>query len=249
MIGRTTLTLLVAAGIAAAQQGAMEDAARKQAEEVSRLMRESERLLLEITRVDRLVESQKQVEEELKKLIPPEQGGGGAAEEERSRQREQLQAKQAEIRRSLEEMLAGQKENANLTVQQLQELLRNMPKQPGGGGGGDSQKPPSQEEREKRLREKQEERKQHQPQAPRKPEDDPKKQQRSDKSKPPETPQDPRMDRAKAWIAKLPPEDQERINRNDYSRVPSIYRDLVRDYTAGRAKRAAEEEKESATER
>jgi len=248
MIVRTTLSLLVAAGIAAAQQGAMEDAARKQAEEVSRLMRESERLLLEITRVDRLVESQKQVEEELKKLIPPEQEGGGAAEEERARQREQLQAKQAGIRRSLEEMLAGQKENANLTVQQLQELLKNMPKQPM-GGGGDSQKPLSPEEREKRLREKQEERKQHQPQAPRKPEDDPKKQQRSDKSKPPETPQEARMTRAKAWIAKLPPEDAERINRNDFSRIPSIYRDLVRDYTAGRAKRAAEEEKESDTER
>ena len=243
MITRTFLALLVAAGIAPAQQGATEEAIRKQAAEISRLMRESERLLLEITRVDRLVESQKQVEEELKKLLPPEQGGEGApGDEEAARKRQQLEAKHQDLARRIEEMLAGEKEKANLTVQQLEELLKQLPRQQqpqqGGGGQGDSKS----EEHEKRLKEREEEeRKQHQPkdqqkQQPRDPKDQ---QKRTEKRQPAE---EARLRRVDAWIAKLPHEDQERINRNDFTRVPLRYRRLVEEYTAQRAKRAAEKE-------
>ncbi len=243
MIFRATSALLVAAGIAAAQQGAIDDAIRKQAAEISRLMRESERLLLEITRVDRLVETQKQVEEELKKLLPPEQGGTGAAGgEEGAQKREQLEQQHREIGQRLEEMLAGEREKANLAVQQLEELLKKLPRQQqaqSSGGQGDQKS----EEREKRLKDRQEEeRKQHQPQTgqqqpPRDPKD---KQQRSDKRPPPEDPAAARLRRVEAWIARLPPEDQERINRNDFSRIPMRYRRLVEEYTAQRAKRDAD---------
>ena len=248
MITRTFGALLVAAGIAAAQQGATEDAIRKQAAEVSRLMRESERLLLEITRVDRLVESQKQVEEELKKLLPPEQGGEGApGGEEAAQKRQQLEAKHQELAQRIEEMLAGGKEKANLTVEQLEELLRKLPRQQQQQGAG--RPDPDPEEREKRLKDRQDdEKKQHQPQSgqQQKPRD-PKDQQRPEKRPRPEDPAASRRDRVEAWIAKLPPEDQERINRNDFTRVPLRYRPLVEMYTVQRAKRAAE--KESGTDR
>jgi len=238
MIARTALVLLCAAGLAVAQQGAVEEALRKQAAEVSRLMRESERLLLEITRVDRLVEAQKQVEEEIKKLLPPPQEGAAEAEK-----RQELEKKHQEIGRRLEEMLLGEKENANLAVQQLEELLRNLPRQQqpqGGGGQGD----PKQQEREKRLRDKEErDRKQHQPQSGKEEPRDPKDpKQRSDRLPKEEGPAAERRNRIEAWIAKLPPEDRERINQNDFSRVPLRYRKLVEEYTAQRAKRAAEQE-------
>lgn len=251
MITRTFLALLVAAGIAAAQQGATEEAIRKQAAEISRLMRESERLLLEITRVDRLVESQKQVEEELKKLLPPEQGGEGAAggEEEAAQKRQQLEVKHQELAKRIEEMLAGEKEKADLTVQQLEELLKQLPRQqqqqPGGGG-----QDPKSGEREKRLKDREEEeRKQHQAQQQQqqKPRDPKDPQKRTEKRPRSEDPSEARLKRVDAWIAKLPPEEQERINRNDFTRIPLRYRRLVEEYTAQRAKRAAE--KESTTDR
>jgi hypothetical protein len=249
MITRTFGALLVAAGIAAAQQGATEDEIRKQAAEVSRLMRESERLLLEITRVDRLVESQKQVEEELKKLLPPEQGGEGAlGAEEAAQKRQQLETKHQELAKRIEEMLAGEKEKANLTVQQLEELLKQLPRQQQQGGGG--QGDPKSGEREKRLKDREEEeRKQHQPQQQQqqKPRDPKDPQKRTEKRPPAEDPAASRRDRVQAWIAKLPPEEQERINRNDFTRIPLRYRRLVEEYTAQRAKRAAE--KESTTDR
>ncbi len=249
MITRAFGALLLAAGIAAAQQGATEDAIRKQAAEISRLMRESERLLLEITRVDRLVETQKQVEEELKKLLPPEQeGGGGAGGEEAAQKRRELESKHQELSRRIEEMLAGEKEKAKLAVQQLEELLKQLPRQQQqqqqSGGQGD----PNQQEREKRLKDREEEeRKQHQPQSgqqqqPRDPKD---RSQRPEKRPPPEDPAAARLRRVEAWIARLPPEDTERINRNDFSRVPLRYRPLVAEYTALRAKRAAEKESEA----
>jgi hypothetical protein len=246
MIQRTLITLLAAAGFAAAQQESAEEKLRQQVAEISRLMRESERLLLEITRVDRLVEAQKQVEEELKKLIPPEQGGeGGAGAEERAQKRQQLESKHGEIAQRLEEMLKSEREKASLTEQQLKELLESLPRQqqmqssPSG-----SKEPKSAEEREKRLREReQEDRKQHQPQSPRQQKDDPKDKRQLDRK--PQSPDDTtasRVKRVEAWIARLPPEDLERINRNDFSRIPIQYRRLVEEYTAQRAKREADEE-------
>jgi hypothetical protein len=240
--------LLVAAGIAAAQQESVEEKIRQQAAEVSRLMRESERLLLELTRVDRLVETQKQVEDELKKLLPPDQGGvGGAGGAGGAERRAQLEQQQKEIGRKIEEMLAGEKQMAAAAAKQIEELLQNLPReqvaQPQSGGGNDK-KP---QEQEKRLRDKdKEDRKQHQPQSdqPQQPRDPNDKSQRPEKRPREQDPAAARLDRIQAWIAKLPPEDQERINRNDYSRVPARYRHLVEEVTARRAARAAEEKEE-----
>jgi hypothetical protein len=106
-----------------------------------------------------------------------------------------------------------------------------------------SKEPKSAEEREKRLGEREEEdRKQHQPQSPRQQRDDPEdKARREDRNQPPGTDTAAaRAKRVEAWIARLPPEDQERINRNDFSRVPLQYRRLIEEYTAQRAKREAE---------
>jgi hypothetical protein len=251
MITRISTALLVAAGIAGAQQESVEEKLRQQVAEISRLMRESERLLLEITRVDRLVEAQKQVEEELKKLIPPDQGGeGGAGAEERAQQRQQLESKHDEISQRLEEMLKSEREKADLTVAQLQELLNTLPRQQQQMQGTPSgeKEPKSAEEREKRLREREEEdRKQHQPQSPRQQKDEQKDKRQPDTRKPqaPEDTAAARVKRVEAWIARLPPEDQERINRNDFSRIPIQYRRLVEEYTAQRAKREAEKEPEA----
>jgi len=247
MIVRTSLTLLLAAGIAAAQGGAIDDKIREQVAEISRLMRESERLLLEITRVDRLVETQKQIEEEMKKLLPPEQPAeGGAGADEQAQKRQQLEAKHAEISQRLQEMLQGEREKAAMTVQQLEELLKRLPQQQQPMGGGGSGEPQSKEEREKRLREQQEERKQHEPMSPRREHEETKdRQQRTDKRRAADETAAARIKRTEAWIARLPPEDQERINRNDFSRVPARYRPLVEEYTAHRAKREAEREPEA----
>ena len=45
-------------------------------------------------------------------------------------------------------------------------------------------------------------------------------------------------------LRRLPPEEQDRINRNDFSTIPSRYRKLVEEYTTRRAKREAEREKD-----
>ncbi|HEX5137581.1 MAG TPA: hypothetical protein VFY93_11445 [Planctomycetota bacterium] len=252
MIPRTCLAILITAGFAAAQQGSMEEKLREQVAEISRLMRESERLLLEISRVDRLVEAQKQVEEDLKKLLPPEQGGqgGGGSAEERAARRQQLESKHSEISQRLEEMLQGERQRGDQAAQKIQQLLDSLPRQQQmqEGGSGDSKEPKSAEEREKRLREREEqEKKQHQqPQSPRQQRDDPKQRERDERK--PRSPEEDKAaavaKRVEAWIARLPPEDQERINRNDFSRVPIQYRRLVEEYTAQRAKREAEKEPE-----
>jgi hypothetical protein len=246
MIQRTFIALFVAAGFAAAQEESAEEKLRQQVAEISRLMRESERLLLEITRVDRLVEAQKQVEEELRKLLPPEQGGqGGAGAEERGQQQQQLESKHREISQRLEEMLKSEREKASLTEKQLQQLLDSLPRQQQQMQGTSGQKEPkSAEEREKRLREREEEdRKQHQPQSPRQQRDDQKdKRQIDDRKQPEADTAAARVKRVEAWIARLPPEDQARINRNDFSRIPIQYRRLVEEYTAQRAKREADRE-------
>jgi len=244
--------LLLAAGNAAAQENAMVEKLRKQAEEVARLMRESERMLLEITRVDRMVETQEQIVDELRKLVPPEpppEGAAGGADEETARKRQQLEEKQAELSRRLEHMLSGQKQSAEMTVKQLEELLRSLPRQQSqqqGQGDRDQKPKSSDEERERRLREKREQEKQQQ-QQPRSPREkganqkDPK--MRGEK-RPEQDTQAARMRRIEAWIARLPPEEQERINRNDFSNIPLRYRRLVEEYTAERAKREAERDAE-----
>ncbi|HEY7863619.1 MAG TPA: hypothetical protein VIE39_08165 [Thermoanaerobaculia bacterium] len=248
MIFRGTLFLLVAAGIAAAQQGAIEDKIRQQAEEIARLMRESERLLLELSNVDRIFDTQEKIVEELRKLMPPETPqGAGADETEQARKRKELEEKQANLAKQIEEMLSRQAQSAQLTAKQLEELLKNLPRQQSQGGEGEQGREPqaSQEEREKRLREQQEARKQHQPQAPRQEQEAKDKTRNADTKRPPDKTQaEARRERIDAWIASLPPEEQERINRNDFSSIPLRYRRLVEEYTAARSKREAEEGKE-----
>jgi hypothetical protein len=253
MIPRTCIALLITAGFAAAQQGAMEDKLKEQVAEISRLMRESERLLLEISRVDRLVEAQKKVEEELKKLLPPDQGGqgGGGSEEERAAQRQQLESKHAEISQRLEEMLKGEQDRGQQAAERIQELLNSLPRQQSMQQGSPKDSKEQKSEEEKRLQREREEqdKKQHQqPQSPRDQKDEQKNKRERDERKPKSPENDKAAATAKrveAWIARLPPEDQERINRNDFSRVPIQYRRLVEEYTAQRAKREAEKEPES----
>ena len=241
--------LLATAGLATAQEGAIQDKLREQAAEVARLMRESERMLLEITRVERIVETQDKIVDELRKLLPPEQPpeGGAAGEEadEQARKRQQLEARQAELTRQLEQMLEGQKQSADMTVKQLEELLRSLPRQQSQGHGEGEKRPQeSREERERRLREQREQQKQKQPTSPREKEDQQKDPTQRGERPPPQDTQAARMRRIEAWIARLPPEEQERINRNDFSHIPLRYRRLVEEYTAQRAKREAEKETE-----
>ena len=48
--------------------------------------------------------------------------------------------------------------------------------------------------------------------------------------------------RVDAWLVRLPPEEQERLRRGDFSNVPQRYRRLVERYTINAAKREAEED-------
>ena len=119
---------------------------KKKMADISRLMRESERLLLEMTKIDRLVEQQRRVVEELKTLKPPEteqpsstQAGGEAKPEQSADQkkRSELVKKQKELRRKLEELFENQHTASKMSVSQLEDLLRNLPT----GGGGSSGMP------------------------------------------------------------------------------------------------------------
>ena len=83
------------------------------------------------------------------------------------------------------------------------------------------------------------EQKQAQSQSPRDPKDP--ERAREDK-KPKDETEAARLRRIEAWIARLPPEEQERLSRDDLSGVPARYRRLIREYTALRAKREAEQE-------
>ena len=82
------------------------------------------------------------------------------------------------------------------------------------------------------------------PDQPRDKKDILKKQKKSSAKKPEDKTQDPRrLKQIQAWIARLPPEQLERINRGDLSFIPDRYRRLVREYTALRAKRESEPDK------
>ncbi len=47
---------------------------------------------------------------------------------------------------------------------------------------------------------------------------------------------------ADAWLARLPPEEQERLRRGDFSNIPQRYRRLVERYTMNAARSEAEED-------
>ena len=249
----TTLVLLVLgltlpAKPARAQGRNMREEMRKRMEEISRLMRESEKLLLEITRVDRLVRRQAKIVEELKRLEPPDRpkssDAAGEAKKERQKRGEELKGKQAEVARQLNQLFDGQKQRGEGAARELMELLKNWPKSGGQGQG----KPDEQRQKRKqgKPRDKQEQDKEiknrDKPHSPREKKDLFKNKPKRTK-RPPDKKQAARQARRiDAWIARLPPEQLERINRGDLSFIPTRYRRLIREYTAKRAKREAEED-------
>jgi len=239
---RTLSVFLLCCGVAAAQGAAMEEKIKKQMEEISGLMRDSERLLLELTKVDQVVTAQETVVEELRKLqqdAPPPDADARARQEQRKKE---LEGRQAELTKKLEAMFDGQKDKAERTVRELQDLLRNLPRhQSGGGGESDEQRRQRQKkEQQKQLRDRKEEQKQraNEPKGPREKKEQKSQRARRQRDKSEEA---ARQRRIEAWIARLPPEDQARINRNDLSTIPLRYRKLVQEYTANRATREAEE--------
>jgi len=242
MIRYVMTAVLLCSTLAQAQGQNMREEMKKRMEEISRLMRESERLLLEITKVDRLVAKQQAILRELKKLEPPKQDKPSA---QRKQKADDLKKKQADAARQLSELFDGQRQRGKRTVTELQALLQNWPKDQQQGSGQPKKKSKEQKEREKRLREKQKEQKQRS--QPHKPRDE--KDKFRDKKQRTKRPEDKKQaNRAvhaiEAWIAKLPPKQQERISRGDLSDIPMRYRRLVREYTALRAKREAERDAE-----
>jgi hypothetical protein len=240
--------LCLATGLATAQGHDMRAQIEQKMREISQLMRESERLLLEITHVDRLVGRQQEIVRELEKL--QQQPPSEAAAAQREERRRELQGRQQEVQRKLEEMLGDQERQAQLTVTQLEELLKSWPRsQQQGGGGGEKDKGRSKPKDErKRLQDQREERKQREPMSPREKRDRQKEEQKRGARKPGDPGSEAaRLKRIEAWFVRLPPEIQERINKGDYGAIPPRYRRLVREYTALRAKR--ESEKRDAEER
>lgn len=242
---RILAVVLLCCGLAAAQDSSLREKLRKQMEEISRLMRDSEGKLLEMTRLETIVEAQQHIVEELEKLLQQPPAESSAAAEQREQHRRQLEAQQKEIARKLEEIFEGQDKSAHRTVEELQELLRSLPRQRHGQGQPDENEKRKQQrqDRQKHLRKDRQERTQEQPRDPR----DKREQKRDTRTgKRPKDPTDAasRLRRIEAWIARLPPEDQERINRNDFSTIPPRYQRLVREYTALRAQREAQDKEE-----
>ncbi|MGQ0612224.1 MAG: hypothetical protein ACT4PV_00525 [Planctomycetaceae bacterium] len=233
------LAVLAALAAAAVAQEDPREKLRRQMEEISKLMRESERLLLEITRVDRVQERQAEVARKLEALLkdPPETGG--AAAEKRDAERQALERQQEELRRQLEELLGGQQEKGEKLVKSLEELLRSLPRGGRGQGSGD---PPRGKERPRdggdRRPEDREELKQNDPNEPR---DEREKSNPEGRRPKDETASPDRMRQIEAWLARLPPEEQERLRRGDLSHVPAPYRTMIEAYTKARAKREADE--------
>jgi len=238
------------AGVAVAQDphggdsGSMEAELRKKAEEISRLMRESEQLLLSITRVDDLVARQEEIARRLAELQrdpPPTPATTDPAEtpEEararRERERAELEQQNADIRRRLGELFERQSKAGEESVAKLIELLASLPQ---GGAGGNRDRPPPQGKQ--REEEQQKEQKQEQPKAGQDQRDQRNRERRGSEREPEKTADGARIRRIEAWIATLPPALQDRINRNDLSAIPLRYRRLVREYTALRAQREGE---------
>jgi len=244
------LTLgLLAAAPAHAQHQQMQQEIRKKMSEISNLMRESERLLLEMTKIDRLVEQQRSIVEELEKLKPPEQPAEAQAspeeqeqEEARRQKREELEKRQREVRERLEKLFESQDQAAQASVSALEKLLRELPRQQGG------QMPQNDPQRDRnRPGEPDREEKKQNPTAKEQPgEQQPKKERDEAKrleeqKKKEEQEKSARLARIEAWIATLPPAQAERISKNDFSGFPPRYRRLLREYTRLRAEREARE--------
>ena len=101
---RTLAVVFLCCGLVAAQDSALREKLQKQMEEISRLMRDSEGKLLEMTRVDTIVETQARVVDELQKLLDKPPPATNAAVEQREKRRQELEAQQEDIARKLKEM-------------------------------------------------------------------------------------------------------------------------------------------------
>ncbi len=235
---------------AAAQEGDPRAEMKQKMEEIARLMRESERGLLDISRLGRLLEEQAAIVEKLKQLEPPEAGSAAASAEktpeqaEREKQQQRLRERQRAVAERLKKLFEDQKGSAERSVEEIEKLLQALPRgqqQGGSESGEEGMRPKPREERDRRL-DAPEERRQEEPKDGR----EAKEKDREPKpgaGKKPETEAEAAEQRRRinAWIARLPPEVVERLNRNDYSAIPARYQRLVRELTALRAKREAEE--------
>jgi len=236
-----SLPFVLAASVAARAQGEdPREEIRKKMEEISTLMRESEQLLLELSKVDRLVQSQQEVVEKLRELDDSPPPAGQAESTQRDEQRRNLQESQEKIRQKLAELTEGQQKRGEQLVRSIEELLRSLPR---------SRQPSSQPspeprgEREREKRDPQDNREQKQPSA-----GDPEKRPRSERERRPgeKKPEEDfgspeNLKRIEVWIARLPPEEKERLLHGDLSHVPTRYRPFIEAYTIARAKREATE--------
>jgi len=240
---RALAACLALAGVAAAQGGQMQQKLAEKMKAISHLMRESERLLLEITRVDKLADRQAQIVKELEKLQQPAPPPQAAAAAERKKRKEKLEQEQRELQGRLRKMLDDQEQSAKLTVQELEQLLKSLPRSQSPSGGQQGRKKTEQKtEEQKRKAREREEKKQRQAQQPRRKQDREKERKRAEEQRRRAASQAARLRQIKAWLTRLPPEELERIQRGDFSSVPLRYRRLVREYTALRAKNEAERE-------
>ena len=125
-------------------------------------------------------------------------------------------------------------------VSSLEKLLRSLPRRRGGGGGGNGKEGQGKKPRPK-PRQLNPDKEQMQPQ----PKDDKKSKECKDGSgRKPEDKLGAGADarrRVEAWLARLPPEEQERIRRGDMSGVPLRYRAVIERITVERAVREGKE--------
>jgi hypothetical protein len=222
------------------------EAMKKKMAEISRLMRESERLLLEMTKADRLVQQQREIVEQLRKLKQPKaptQGGTAAEPEtdETKKKRKELKQRQREIRVRMEKLFENQENAARLTEKQLTYLLQNLPK--GGGPGHPSSMSPGKDSSgQSPSDEKKDEQKTNDPKDEKSKEDDSGSSREREKQKKRE--KEAQLNRYDGWVARLPRAQQERISRGDFSGFPPRYRRLLREYTRLRAEREVERKRE-----
>ena len=119
---RTLTLVLLAGGIATAQGRDIRKEIEQKMDEIAKLMRQSEELLLEITNVDRLVAQQEDVVRKLKELEPPPRPATPAANAERQKKRRALEEEQSEVVRKLQNMFDRQKQSGEMTVEQLAKI-------------------------------------------------------------------------------------------------------------------------------
>ncbi|MFB3066895.1 MAG: hypothetical protein ACE10D_10335, partial [Planctomycetota bacterium] len=202
---------------------------QKQMKEISRLMQESERELLELTTLDRIVKQQSELRRKLEELERAKEPETEAKREARRKKRGELERGQEQTRRRIADLLQGPEMRGHQLVSSLEKLLRSMPRgSKGGGRGGKQGKQPK-----PRQLDPNKEQMQTQPKDGKRTKNEPRERKPEDK---PGSGADARR-RVEAWLARLPPEEQELIRRGDLSGVPLRYRPIIERITVERAAR------------